>query len=156
MNAAARNAVDAYHHVGVDVSIKTASPHRLILLLYDGAIKAIGKAQFYMKTQNVAEKGVAISKAIAIIDEGLKCSLDVKVGGELAENLNALYEYMCHRLMQANLKNDTQVLDEVTRLLVDLRGAWAAIEKAPMVAELQNEVVSQSEKQHVATSYGKV
>lgn len=155
MNAAARNAVDAYHHVGVDVSIKTASPHRLILLLYDGAIKAIGKAQFYMKTQNVAEKGVAISKAIAIIDEGLKCSLDAKAGGDLADNLSALYEYMCHRLMQANLKNDTQALDEVTRLLVDLRGAWASIEKNTAVTE-QNDATPVAEKQHVATSYGKV
>lgn len=154
MNAVVRKAVDAYHGVGVDVSVKVASPHRLILLLYDGAIKAIANAQFHLNTHNVAEKGVAISKAIAIIDEGLKCSLDFKEGGELAENLGALYEYMCYRLMQANLKNDTQALNEVTQLLVELRGAWASIEKEPAVAE-QNESVPLAEKRHSATSYGK-
>lgn len=155
MNAAVRNAVDAYHHVGVDVSIRTASPHRLILLLFDGAIKAIGNAQFHMSMHDVAQKGVAISKAIAIIDEGLRLSLDVKAGGELAEALSLLYEYMCHRLMQANLKNDVQGLEEVTGLLVGLRGAWASIEKEPIVAGM-GEPLAIKEKQAVATSYGKV
>lgn len=155
MNAAVRNAVDAYHHVGVDVSIRTASPHRLILLLFDGAIKAIGKAQFHLNTHNIAEKGLAITKAIAIIDEGLRLSLDVKAGGELAEDLNALYEYMCYRLFQANLNNDVQGLEEVTGLLVGLRGAWASIEKDPIVAGM-GEPLAIKEKQAVATSYGKV
>ncbi len=155
MNAVARNAVDAYHHVGVDVSVRTASPHRLILLLFDGAIKAVGKAQFHMNMRNVAEKGLAITKAIAIIDEGLRLSLDVKAGGELAEDLSALYEYMCHRLMQANLKNDVQVLEEVTGLLVGLRGAWASIEKDPAVVGVCEPALA-LEKQTVATSYGKV
>lgn len=155
MNAAVRNAVDAYHHVGVDVSIRTASPHRLILLLFDGAIKAVANAQFHMNVHDVAKKGVAISKAIAIIDEGLRLSLDIKAGGELAESLGALYEYMCHRLMQANLKNDVSVLEEVSGLLVGLREAWAAIEKDPAVVGL-SEPAAIREKQAAATSYGKV
>jgi flagellar protein FliS len=155
MNATVRNAVDAYQHVGVDVSVRTASPHRLILLLFDGAIKAVGNAQFHMNARNIAEKGLAITKAIAIIDEGLRLSLDVKAGGELAEDLSALYEYMCHRLMQANLKNDAHILEEVNGLLAGLREAWASIEKDPAVVG-RREPEPAVERPSVATSYGKV
>jgi len=153
MNALARNALDAYTRVEVDVSVATASPHSLILLLFDGAIKAIVKAKFHMEKKEIPAKGVAISKAIAIIDEGLKLSLDVKAGGELAENLSDLYDYMCRRLLHANLKNDIGALDEVGRLLLELRGAWAAIENAPRVYANGD---APREKQQVATSYGRV
>lgn len=127
MNALARNALSAYSQVGVEVSVAVASPHKLILLLFDGALKAISLAKFNMQNRKIAEKCQAISQAMAIIDEGLKLSLDVKAGGELAENLYALYEYMGIRLLEANLRNDPDALDEVTRLLTEIRGAWAAI-----------------------------
>ena len=155
MSAAARNALDAYSQVGVDVDITTASPHRLILLLFDGALKAVTKAKFHMGNKETSAKGEAISKAIAIIDEGLNLSLDVRAGGELAENLRSLYEYMCHRLLQANLKNDVGALDEVTRLLSELRGAWASIEKLPEVTGSAGSV-RPIENQQAVTSYGKV
>ncbi len=155
MSAAARNALDAYSQVGVEVDVATASPHRLILLLFDGALKAVTKARFYMGNTEISAKGEAISKAIAIIDEGLRLSLDVKAGGELAENLGSLYEYMCHRLLQANLKNDINALDEVTRLLTELRGAWASIEKLPEVSGAAA-VGGLRETQQAVTSYGKV
>jgi len=156
MKAAARNAVDAYQNVGVDVSIINASPHGLILLLFDGAVKAIGNARFHMSSHNVSEKGIAITKAIAIIDEGLNASLDVAAGGELAGNLSSLYEYMCHRLLQANIKNDTAALDEVSKLLIELRGAWASIEKAPEVIGASDLAPHIDSRQATATSYGKV
>ena len=131
MNALARNALSAYSQVDMEVSVAVASPHKLTLLLFDGAIKAISLAKFNMLNRKVAPKCQAISQAMAIIDEGLKRSLDVKAGGELAENLSALYDYMCLRLLEANLRNDPAALDEVSKLLTELRGAWAAIAPSP-------------------------
>jgi len=158
MNAIARNALSAYSQVDMEVNVAVASPYKLILLLFDGALKAISVAKFNMqstKVAGIAAKGEAISKAIAIIDEGLKLSLDVKAGGEMAENLNALYEYMCHRLLQANLKNDVGALDEVTKLLSEIRGAWAAIEKSPEVTGHFDKPISPTGSAKTVTSFGR-
>ena len=84
-----------------------------------------------MSREEVAAKGLAITKAIAILDGGLKASLDIKAGGELAERLSGLYDYMLRQLFVANLRNDATTLDEVARLLNELRGAWAQIGKTP-------------------------
>ncbi len=90
-----------------------------------------------MKAGRISAKGAAISKAIMIIDSGLRASLDKKVGGEIAEGLDALYEYMAARLLQANLKNQVDILEEVQRLLTDLRGAWNAIGDSPAAKAAQ-------------------
>jgi flagellar secretion chaperone FliS len=125
MNAA--SAINAYRDVGLETSVMGADPHQLITLLYEGALLAIAKARSHMLAKQTAEKGSSISKAIAIIGEGLNASLDKNVGGELAQNLSALYTYMVTRLVDANMKNDVAALDEVTRMLVDLKGAWDTI-----------------------------
>lgn len=161
MNALARNALNAYSQVGVEVGITNASPHRLILMLFDGAIKSVSMARIHMNNNDIAPKCESIAKAIAIVDQGLKISLDVKAGGELAENLFSLYEYICHRLLMANLKNDVSMLDEVEKLLIGLRDAWAQIEKP---AKAQGETASAPAQLQEAdaliskavTSYGKV
>ena len=127
MYPAARKAVDAYAQVGVETGVAAADPHKLILMLFDGTLAAISNARLALSRKDVPAKGAAISKAIAIIDGGLKASLDVRAGGELAERLSGLYDYMLQRLLVANLRNDGAVLDEVTRLLNELRGAWAQI-----------------------------
>ncbi len=80
-----------------------------------------------MNAGNIQEKGNAISKAIRIIDDGLKASLDKQVGGEIATNLDALYDYMSRRLLEANIKNDPAILEEVRGLLADLRDTWNQI-----------------------------
>ena len=80
-----------------------------------------------MAQKSIAAKGQSISKAIMIIESGLKISLDVKAGGELGTRLAALYDYMCDRLLRANLHNRTEILEEVSRLLTELRDAWAQI-----------------------------
>ena len=131
MYSSARKAIDAYAEVGVETGVASADPHKLILMLYDGTLAAICVARLAISRGEIAAKGAAISKAIAIIDGGLKASLDLKVGGVLAERLAALYDYMLTRLLAANLRNDTQLLDEVTRLLEELRGAWAQIGQNP-------------------------
>lgn len=125
----------AYQRVGVDSGVATADPHRLVLMLFDGALEAIKLAQVHIASGNVAEKGHALGKAVRIVEEGLKASLDEDAGGPLAKQLAALYDYASLRLLQANLKNDHAALDEVSRLLADLRDAWARIgERAPAVA----------------------
>lgn len=127
MNAMSRGALNAYSQVSVDSNIASASPHKLISMLFDGAIVAVFQGKGYMLQGNVAAKGESISKAIAIIDEGLKISLDEEAGGEMAKNLKALYEYMSYRLLMSNARNDMTGLDEVARLLGELKGAWDQI-----------------------------
>jgi flagellar protein FliS len=128
-----QNGVNAYAKVGIETGVTSASPHKLIVMLFDGALVSVSIAINHMKSGNIPEKGKAISKAIMIIDSGLRASLDKKVGGEIAEGLDALYEYMGSRLLQANLKNQVDILEEVHRLLTDLRNAWNAIGDSPAV-----------------------
>lgn len=117
----------AYARVAVESRVPEADPHQLILLLYDGAIAAIQQGVLHLAEQRVAEKGVAISRAIQIIDEGLRLSLDENVGGALARQLCELYDYMSRRLLFASVRNEPQGMNEVLGLLRDLRGAWAEI-----------------------------
>ena len=117
----------SYAKVGLETGIGAASPHKLIAMLYDGALVAVLSAQMHMKAGNIPEKGKSISRAMQLIDQGLRASLDKNAGGEIAENLDALYEYMGARLLTANLKNDLSILEEIQRLLTDLRDTWNAI-----------------------------
>jgi flagellar protein FliS len=122
-----KRGVNAYANVGLETGVAAASPHKLIVMLYDGALVALLSAKTNIAAGDIAAKGAAISKAITIIDNGLRASLDKTAGGEIAANLDALYDYMSRRLLHANLKNDVAILDEVHGLLSDLRGAWVAI-----------------------------
>ena len=122
-----KSGASAYAKVGVETGVMAASPHKLIVMLFDGAVAAVRSALVHMQARNVAEKGKAISKAIQIIENGLRASLDRKAGGQIGENLDALYEYMQHRLLLANLHNDADILQEVERLLNELREAWNTI-----------------------------
>ena len=135
MNTSTRNALNAYQKVDVDARVSGASAHQLIAMLYERAISAIGAAKSYMQRGEIAGKGESISKAIAIIDEGLKISLNEAEGGELAVNLKALYEYMTLRLLHANVHNDAAALDEVARLLGQLKSAWDEIGKPVAAAQ---------------------
>jgi len=123
--------VNAYAKVGLETGVAAASPHKLIVMLYDGAIVAILNAMTHMKAGNIEEKGKAISKAIQIVDNGLRASLDREVGGDIARNLDALYEYMSSRLLTANLQNSPDILEEVRGLLADLRDTWKQIGDEP-------------------------
>jgi flagellar protein FliS len=127
MTVNATSASKAYAKIGVESGVSAADPHKLISMLYQGALLAIANAKNGIKNKDIPAKGSAITKAIAIIDEGLNASLDKSVGGELVQNLSSLYKYMTMRLLTANLKNDTEALDEVARLLSDLKGAWESI-----------------------------
>lgn len=124
---------DAYALVGVETGVISASPHKLVLMLFDGALLAIAMARQAMATNKIAEKGEEISRAINIISNGLKVSLDTQAGGELAARLGALYDYMCNRLLQANLRNEAAALNEVDALLRELKTAWEEIASDPAV-----------------------
>lgn len=127
MFGATRSGANAYSKVGVETGVISASPHKLTAMLFEGALGALSIASANMKAANIAAKGKAISKAILIIDSGLRASLDKKAGGEIALSLDALYEYMSSRLLVANITNQPEILDEVTRLLLDLKSAWDQI-----------------------------
>ena len=121
------NRAAVYARISTETSIESASPHKLILMLYDGALVSLRTASVAMQNKDIPTKGLSISKAIDIILNGLRVSLDLNAGGELAERLDALYEYMANRLLHANLHNNQAALDEVIGLLGTLREAWAAI-----------------------------
>jgi flagellar secretion chaperone FliS len=123
-NAAAAR---AYVNVGLESGVASAHPHRLIQMLFEGALLAVTRAKAAMAANNIPLRGASISKAIQIIEEGLKASL-AETGSELAGNLRSLYEYMSCRLLVASLKNDSAALDEVTRLLTEIKEAWNAID----------------------------
>jgi flagellar secretion chaperone FliS len=133
---------NAYAKVGIETGVVAASPHKLIVMLFDGALAAVATALQHMKAGNIPGKGQSISKAITIIDSGLRTSLDHKVGGEIAVNLDALYEYMSRQLLTANLNNQVELLEEVQRLLQELRSAWEAIAPATGQAAMQAQAVA--------------
>ncbi|MCM2317719.1 MAG: flagellar export chaperone FliS [Pseudomonas sp.] len=105
----------------------SATPHRLIGMLFDGAQASIRAARLHMQGGDVAEKGKAISRAIDIVNQGLLAALDHERGGELAGRLEQIYDYVVRLLLQANLHNDEQRLDEAARLLEDIGSAWREI-----------------------------
>lgn len=127
MNSAkGQSAVKAYGKVGAQSGIAYASPHRLILMLLEGALDKIANAKGHMSRGEIAQKGNFISWAVSIVG-GLRASLDFDKGGELAANLEALYDYMERTLVIANAENNLDKLDEVSTLLNTIKEAWIQI-----------------------------
>ncbi|MDR2689567.1 MAG: flagellar export chaperone FliS [Azoarcus sp.] len=122
------NPANVYAELGRESDVNTADPHRLIVLLFEGAESAISVAKVHAEKGNIAERGTSISKAIDIISNGLKVSLDMNQGGVLAARLAALYDYMVSRLLWANMKNDVPAMQEVLSLLGEIHDAWTQIE----------------------------
>lgn len=118
----------AYARVGVESGVMSASPHQLITMLFDGAATSIRTAALHMREGQVAEKGQAISKVLDIVNNGLLVALDREKGGELAERMASLYDYIARLLLTANLRNDLASLEEAGRLLADLADAWRQIQ----------------------------
>jgi len=122
----ARAALQQYKQVNVRSMVEGASPHRLIQMLMEGALEKMHIARGLMEEGRLGPKAEHISWTISIID-GLRISLDKDVGGEIAQNLEDLYDYMVRRLVEANLKNDAAIIDEVSDLLKQIKEAWDAI-----------------------------
>lgn len=145
--------VNGYAKIGVETGVLAASPVKLIVMLYDGAIAASRSAIVHMQSQNIQQKGAMLTKAIMIIESGLRLSLNKKAGGEIAESLDALYAYMSARLSTANVRNQPEIVQEVIKLLTDLKSSWEAIDQNKAVAQAINQAnVSQSNVSQVNVS----
>jgi len=120
-------ALRQYQQMSAHSGVMDATPHRLIQMLLDGALTRILSAKGALKQNNTAKKGEQIGSAISII-EGLKASLDFEKGGEISKNLDALYEYINHILLQANIKGDESLLDEAGKLLSQIKMGWDSID----------------------------
>lgn len=116
----------AYQTVAVHGGVAASDPHRLILMLMDGALERIASAKGAMENGVPEAKSRLLHRAVSIIDE-LRASLNMQVGGEIAANMADLYEYSGRQLMRANLENKTDLLDEVSHLLREIRSAWIQI-----------------------------
>ena len=120
--------LQAYAQVSLESKLTGATPHQLISMLFDGAHNALVRAKIYREANNVAGRGEMISKAIGIIDNGLKAALDHEKGGAIAGELESLYEYMSHTLLKANLRNDPDLITHIDALLMNISTAWKEIE----------------------------
>lgn len=119
-------AINHYTQVKVHSGVESASPHRLIQMLFEGALERIAQAKGAMLQRQYSRKGELLGKAINIVD-GLRGSLNDSEGGDLAHNLDSLYDYVIRRLTQANHENQPEYLDECAGFLADLKSAWDAI-----------------------------
>jgi len=116
----------AYSSTQTFGSVSYADPHSLITQMFDGALKHISQAKGAIERNDIPEKGNHIGHAVAIIGS-LEGCLDYEKGGDLSRNLSDLYEYMNLRLAEANINNDLEKLNEVTKLILEIKGAWVQI-----------------------------
>jgi flagellar secretion chaperone FliS len=116
-----------YSRVGVETGVQGASAHKLVAMLFEGYFESLMRAKAAMAAGQIELKGREIGRAVRIVEEGLKASLNLSAGGALAADLSELYDYVTLRLTQANLKNDTAALDECHALVKPLHDAWQSI-----------------------------
>jgi flagellar protein FliS len=116
----------AYQSTSAHSNVAVSDPHRLIVLLLDGALERITMAKGCIQRGAIVDKAQLINRTVNIVGE-LRGSLDLKAGGEIARNLSELYDYICTRLLKASIENHIGHLDEVSGLLREIRGAWIAI-----------------------------
>lgn len=128
--AAPSHATHAYQRIGVETSVADASAHQLISILFEGYGDALAKARGALLAGRVADKGQAIGHAVRIVEEGLRSALNLRDGGAIAAQLDALYRYVALRLTHANLRNDAAALQECSDLIEPLKTAWLAIDPA--------------------------
>lgn len=126
---ASRPRADAYRRIGVETSMHTIDQHQIIVLLFDGLLQEIARARGALSRQDVPGKCDAISRALRILEEGLMTGLDMVDGGEIAQNLSALYEYCGHQLVLANARNDDAMLQEVYALIEPVAEGWKTIKQ---------------------------
>jgi flagellar secretion chaperone FliS len=149
MFGANNQSINQYKKVSIETGVAAANPVELIVMLYDGAIVACYSAIPYVKKNDYSNKSEFIFKAIRILQAGLRMSLNREVGGEMTMNLDALYIYMTNLLIKANIENTTEPIEEVIRLLTELRGAWEIISKTD-AANVRTAANSSSSANHIA------
>lgn len=128
------NALKQYQSVDLRATIETASPHKLISMLLDGALGALAKAKGSIERNAIEERTQHLNKATEIV-VGLKGSLDLEQGGEVAANLDALYDYMLRSIMNANRENDAEKVQEVMNLMLEIKQGWAEMPNDIQIGE---------------------
>ncbi len=118
--------INHYRQVDNYTGVTDADPHQLVQMLLDGALGKLASVKGLMSHGEVKKKGETIGQAISIVG-GLRTSLDMSGGGEVAANLDDIYEYIERRLLQANLNNDIAIVDESIGLLREIKLAWESI-----------------------------
>lgn len=121
-----RGSLQSYRKVSLESEIIVASPHRIIQLMFAGALQRLAQARYAMEQNDLANKGVYIGKAVSIII-GLQNSLNMDAGGQIAKNLSDLYDFMLRKITEANLNNDVKAIDDVCDILRTIKEGWDAI-----------------------------
>lgn len=121
-----RSSLQSYRKVSVESEISVASPHRIIQMMFDGALQRLAQSRYAIENNDIANKGIYIGKAIGIIT-GLNNSLNMDAGGDIASNLSDLYDFMLRRISEANLNNDASALDDVSDILRTIKEGWDQI-----------------------------
>jgi len=124
-----KSALAQYKKIDSESAVNGASPHRLIQMLMTGALDRLAQAKAAFENNNIEQKGVLLGKSISII-AGLQDSLDEEKGKDLTGNLDKLYDYMQRRLLEANMKNDMSMVEEVMGLLLKVKSSWDEITPA--------------------------
>ena len=118
---------NSYRTVGLETSVTGANPHQLVSLLFDALQQALSAAKGAILSGDIAAKGRSVSRAVRILEEGLKAGLDAERGGDLAANLRSVYDYCIIKTTEANLRNDATMIDEVIRLIHPVSDGWNQI-----------------------------
>jgi len=128
---------NAYKNVGMETSVAGASPHQLVSLLFAALQQSLLSAKGAIQSGDIPTKGRAISQAVRILEEGLKASLDIDRGGNLAANLRSLYDFCIFKITEANLRNDASMVEEVIRVIHPVADGWDLIRSEVAVQAYQ-------------------
>jgi flagellar protein FliS len=124
------HAAGAYAQVGLETGVAAAHPHKLVEMLFDASLGHIAQARDALAAGDRARRGACVSRAVRVVEDGLRASLDHRAGGSLAAQLDALYEYTVLRLASANASGSPEGLEEAARILAELRDGWRTIAPA--------------------------
>jgi len=130
MNRAFQKGMSAYRDVGIKTRSAANDQHQLVAMMFDGLLESVTRAKGAVLKGDIPTKVAEIGRAISILQEALLTSLDLKNGGELANNLQNLYEYCVVRLTEANARNSVNALDEVAQLIKTVADAWEQMRPA--------------------------
>ncbi|WP_375057616.1 flagellar export chaperone FliS [Zobellella sp. DQSA1] len=121
-----RGSLKAYKSVAVDSQKNVATPHKMVQMLLAGVLERLAKAKMAIEQGNTPQRGELLGRAIDILNE-LQAALDKDAGGEIAVNLDNLYDFCVHELLLANAEADAQRIDNVARIIRDIKEAWDMI-----------------------------